>query len=378
MAKKIGRRRGSKNRGYMLVSGRGWFARDYQGKRVALTDLDGNRLREGADPETVQKAYHRFALDQQAPKRAGGPTVLEVCTAYLDKVQTDGATRTLEMRGPMLYDFCRGRSGWSMDGKHKPGRKIHPGYGDMLAMDLRPYHIDQWIKAHPDWQKSRRMKIAAVLRAMNYSVGAGLLERNPLRGTKLPPINSRATYLTEEQESALIQAARPEIAEALRILIRTGARPGCEFAALTARHVQDLGERMTWTFSPEESKTGKLRVIRITDPDTIATVRRLIGRHRTGPVFRNTRGVGWTVEALSSAFNRLRKVLEAKGMEFDDDCCLYSCRHTFAKRVLTGYWSGKATSIQVLAGLMGNTPQTCEKHYLRWCEHYTEPMWNAV
>jgi hypothetical protein len=64
-------------------------------------------------------------------------------------------------------------------------------------------------------------------------------------------------------------------------------------------------------------------------------------------------------------------------MRFDEDCCMYSCRHTYAKRTLQGYWSGKATNIETLAQLMGNSAQVCCEHYLQWCESYTEPLWEA-
>ena len=64
-------------------------------------------------------------------------------------------------------------------------------------------------------------------------------------------------------------------------------------------------------------------------------------------------------------------------MTFDNDCCMYSCRHN-AKRILSGYWSGKQTNIETLAILMGNSPQVCRDHYLQWCEHFAEPVWEAL
>ena len=41
---------------------------------------------------------------------------------------------------------------------------------------------------------------------------------------------------------------------------------------------------------------------------------------------------------------------------------MYTCRHTFAKRILSGYWTGQPATIETLAGLMGNTPSVCWKH----------------
>ena len=71
----------------------------------------------------------------------------------------------------------------------------------------------------------------------------------------------------------MIGAANPALGTAIKVCIRTGARPGCEFAKLTAKHVRDNGNRMEWVFRPEESKTHILRIIRITDPELLAIVR---------------------------------------------------------------------------------------------------------
>lgn len=57
---------------------------------------------------------------------------------------------------------------------------------------------------------------------------------------------------------------------------------------------------------------------------------------------------------------------------------LYSCRHTFAKHILSGHVTGKPSSIETLAGLMGNTPSVCWRHYAQWCDDYNEPLWAAV
>lgn len=61
---------------------------------------------------------------------------------------------------------------------------------------------------------------------------------------------------------------------------------------------------------------------------------------------------GPSVEAheLRPRFLGLRRKLELPA-----DRCMYTCRHTFAKRTLAGYYTGKPVTIEVLAGLMGNT-----------------------
>ena len=58
----------------------------------------------------------------------------------------------------------------------------------------------------------------------------------------------------------------------------------------------------------------------------------------------------------------------------------YTCRHTFAHRMLSGYWNGGVgCSIETLAELIGDTPKVAFDHYGReWGQHYQAPLWAAV
>jgi hypothetical protein len=58
----------------------------------------------------------------------------------------------------------------------------------------------------------------------------------------------------------------------------------------------------------------------------------------------------------------------------------YSCRHTFAHRMLSGYWNGGVgCSVETLAELIGDTPKVAFDHYGReWGQHYQEPLWAAL
>ena len=64
-------------------------------------------------------------------------------------------------------------------------------------------------------------------------------------------------------------------------------------------------------------------------------------------------------------------------MTFDKDCVLYSTRHTYAKRILSGYW-GSPTNIETLARLMGNSVAICRAHYLLWDETSTDFLWQSA
>ena len=406
MAKAKGRRSGSRNRGYFFRDGRGWFTK-IGGKFVALEFENRDRMRDRNTPAAELKAAVRRATDavaatpqvvaeDEGPESsvdtaaevqafAGEVTIEDVCTAYLARVQDAGAEATLISRRNTLFDWCYGLpSRFIQVDEAKPKSKpkqsdyIHDGYGLLPVSQLKPLHLDQWLQAHPTWKGGRRTRIQAVKRALNYGVEAGMIPANPIKGYKTPKQNGRVTYITPEQEKALLASAYPALATAIKVCIRTGARPGCEFAKLTAAHIAERGDRMEWTFRSTESKTRNLRIIRITEPEILTIVRRQMKLHPKGPIFRNSAGMPWTRELLTEKFRKLKNKLAKKGMEFDKDCCMYSCRHTYAKRVLQGYWSGKPTNIETLAKLMGNSPQVCRDHYLQWCDSYSEPLWESA
>jgi hypothetical protein len=388
-----GRRKGSRNKGYFFRKGRGWVMK--VGSRfVALEDEQRNRLRDQRTPkEVIEAAYERAKAKAKAEADAKAKgirlpdsvTVLDVCMLYLVKAQNEDSKKTFNDRADTLYDFCTGLPARFRDKKNgkpvpEPSKDdyIHRGYGKMPISELKPLHIDQWLHAHKTWKGGKRTRVQAVKRALNYAVESGLIPANPIKGKRLARQNARVTYLTPEQETALLSEANAAMASAIKVCIRTGARPGCEFGKLTARHVKDHGDRMEWTFQPQESKTKRLRVIRITDPEIIAIVRQQIAKHPSGELFRNTLGEPWTRNSISRAFRETRKRVEQKGMEFDKDTCMYSCRHTYAKRTLQGFWTGRQTNIETLARLMGNSPQVCRDHYLQWTDSYNEPLWESA
>lgn len=383
MPRKVrGRRKGARTKGYFYrTSHKVWCAR--QGNRfVPLTDESGERLRDKHAPEIVVKEAHaRFLLARRRVRDDGGMTLWDLAQHYLAHIgRTKGAVATLESRADTFFDLCTGYSRKWRKSKAKPAAKdrIHIGFGKLAAVDFRPHHIHTWLDAHPKWgEGGNRMRLQAIKRMLNFGAESGLIEKNPLRGMKVPKSGARITCINPEQEQALLATARYPLRAAIKVLIRTGMRPG-EFAKLTAAHINDFGQRMEFRFKAAEVKTRKDRVVRVVDPAIMELVRRGMRDHKSGPIFRNYLGKPHQVKSLSRAFLRAKDRATAKRIKFDADCCLYSCRHTYAKRVLTGYWTGKAISIEILAYTMGNSPQVCRANYLQWCDSYEQPLWDAV
>jgi integrase len=384
MADNKGRKRGSRNKGYFYRAGRGWSAKTKAGKFKRLKDENGKPLTDPNLPEAVVKLAHaRFLLTAPAQSATGsGVTLLEVCDSYLAYARHNGAAaNTVECRADTLFDLCFGLPPRFRPGrKHKPTAtdKIHGGLGGMAVADLKPHHIESWMAAHAGWTPSgNRTRIQAVKRALNRAVKSGLIASNPLRGMEMPKGRARISYIDQIQEAALLKHSSPALRIALKVLLRTGMRCGCEFGKLTASHVTDHGDKIEIQFKPAESKNRKKRTVRISDPEILAMIRKAMKEHPQGAIFRSNSGKPWVTRQMSLCFRRTKARAEAAGTKFEPDTVLYATRHTFAKRCLTGFWTGKPTSIQVLAQLMGNTPKVCQDNYLQWTSNFDAPLWEA-
>jgi integrase len=162
--------------------------------------------------------------------------------------------------------------------------------------------------------------------------------------------------------------------------IHTGLRPFCELAKLTADDVEESGRGMMWrVYSSKTKKTRKIPV----RPEVAELTRKLIKTAPRGsglPLLRNTKGKPWRRMTGVVRFLALKKKLKWERDPVKSRYCCYSCRHTFAHRMLSGYWTGGVgCSIETLAELMGDTPKVAFDHYGKeWSQYYAAPLWEAI
>ena len=162
--------------------------------------------------------------------------------------------------------------------------------------------------------------------------------------------------------------------------IHTGLRPISELARLTAHDVVETDRGMMWRVYA--SKTKKTRKIPVRS-EVAELTRRLIASAPAGskgPLLRNTRGNPWKKVTAVGRFLRIKTKLGWDRDPVKSKYSCYTCRHTFAHRMLSGYWNGGAgCSIETLAELMGDTPKVAFDHYGReWGQRYQEPLWAAI
>lgn len=300
-------------------------------------------------------------------ENTAGMTVAEICSAYITHMNGRAVNGSAhpeysESISRFLNDLC--------------------GYcGTLSVQELRKGHIEHWVESHASWKSpvTRRGAITTVISAFNYACEMHGI-RNPLTGLKKPPQRPKLQSFSPEDEQLLYSATDECFGNFLFAAIHTGLRPFCELAKLTSDHVIETDRGMMWRVY--SSKTKKTRKIPIR-AEVAELVRELIaaspGEAKVA-IFRNTKQRQWQKVTGVGRFLRIKKDLGWSGDSKRKRYSTYTCRHTFAHRMLAGYWNeDQGCSIEVLAELIGDTPKVAFDHYGKeWGQHYQEPLWAAM
>ena len=341
-------------------------------KRVPLVDEDGQRIRGKDNRQAAELALARVKVAGRwrptpEPAAEGEWLVGKVCSEYVGYCERGVRSGTLSegYRDDVvrylnsLCDYC----------------------GALPSGQLRRGHVQHWVESHATWRSpaTRRNAITIVLAALNHAREAHGVP-HALKGLRKPPLRPRLHSFSEEDEGALYAATDGPFRDFLFAAIHTGLRPFCELARLTAEDVEDTPRGMMWrVYSSKTEKTRKIPV----RSEVAELTRRLMETAPPGsavPLFRNTQGNPWKKVTAVGRFLRIKEKLGWDRDPVRSGYSCYTCRHTFAHRMLSGFWNGGAgCSIEVLAELMGNTPKVAFDHYGReWGQHYQEPLWAAI
>lgn len=340
-------------------------------KRVPLLDEEGNRIRGKENREAARVALARIKVADEL-STPGQPvpdvwTVAKVCDVYLTDLHLTASPAWATQVERWLNDLC--------------------GYcGALTVAEFKKKHLRTWLQQHTTWNdNTQRNVIGSAVAAFNFCCRFDDLDVNPVAGYKKPTATPRVTAFSPDEEQAIYEAANEALGLFIKACILTGARPYSELAKVTADHVVETPQGMYYLLKARSAdgrhghksakKTGKDRRIMLCDEMERIT-RRLVLTAPKGsgiPLFRTSRGRPWKKTNCVQQFLQLKKKLR-----LPDDRCVYSARHTYAKRLLSGYYTGQPVTIEVLAGLMGNTPKVCWDHYAQWADQYIGPLWQAL
>jgi integrase len=340
-------------------------------KRISLFDENGQRIRGKANQEAAETALAKVKVaggTESTPMAdCGRWPVAKVCSEYLQYCERGMANGTIskghrDNAVAWLNDLC--------------------GYcGALTVAELKKGHIKTWLESHRTWRSSatHRSVVAIVLAAFNYTEEQFEVP-SPLKGLKKPASNPRLHSLSKEDEEAVYGATEERFRDFLFAAIHTGLRPFCELAKVTADDIEENGRGMMWRIY--SSKTKKTRKIPVRS-EVAELTRKLMKTAPRGsglPLFRNTKGKPWQRMTGVVRFLAIKKKLNWEQDPTKSKYSCYSCRHTFAHRMLSGYWTGGVgCSIETLAELIGDTPKVAFDHYGReWGQHYQDPLWAAI
>ena len=341
-------------------------------KRVPLFDEDGRRVRGSENREAAELALAKEKLswesgDNGVPSSNGEWLVARVCSDYVQYCER-GVTNGTISRGhrdntvSFLNDLCE-------------------YCGALPVAQLKKGHVKTWIENHKTWRSSatHRSVIAIILAAFNraeemYGVAS------PLKGLKKPASRPRLESFSQEDEKAIYGATEECFGSFLFAALHTGLRPFCELARIAADDVEEADRGMMWrVYSSKTKKTRKIPV----RPEVAHLARKLMKTAPKGsglPLFRNTKGRPWKRMTGVVRFITIKKKLGWDKDPVKTRYSCYTCRHTFAHRMLSGYWAdGVGCSIETLAELIGDTPKVAFDHYGKeWGQHYQDPLWAAI
>jgi integrase len=217
--------------------------------------------------------------------------------------------------------------------------------------------------------------VQTLLAAIRWAVREELLSKNPLPRLKSEIIRSRGaeSVITPGQHQMVLDSCHSmDMRDLLVALEHTGARPG-ELLAATAADWQDLRPDLgAFVFlSDSRRATGRFRHKTAGKKDrniyftgeVLEMVRARVRRHARGPVFCGPKGKPYRAGAIQNYLEKLRKRCPELGHVMP-----VSYRHTFATN-----WLLAGKSIDYLALVLGNTPQTIRRHYAHLC-HDTDSI----
>jgi integrase len=268
-----------------------WF---WEERGEYYVTIRGQRHRLSADKNEADRKFHELMAKPEALPRpkcpsSNGPTVAEILDKYLDWCKKHRAARTFEWYSDHLQSFLNSL----------------PNPAELTVADLKPFHVVEWVDAHPDWSATyRRGAIVAVQRPANWAYDLGYIASNPIRKIAKPEPQRRDNHMTPEQFARVL--ARVKEGDPFRDLLlfvwHSGCRPQ-EARHIEPRHVHLAGECV---LIPKEEAKGKRqpRVIMLHGP-ALEIIKRLMAERKEGKLFLNCNGQPWKKFALCNRFDRL-------------------------------------------------------------------------
>lgn len=308
--------------------------------------LGGRQVPLGRDEAAAYDEFYRLMAARGEGTAAGG----NVSVRHLKEMW-------LQSRG-------RDCSGHTMENYRLYGESFAEMFGGLKARDLRPFHADQWATelegrwkeetGRPWAQSTRAIALTCVKAMTSWGDEMGYLDDDPLRKLKAPAIERRDP-ITLEEAMGVIERVRPEIQDALRVLLTTGVRPG-ELCSMTAEKT-DLAARKAVV----KGKSG-VRTVYLSPP-AIAVLEGMKARHPKGPLLIDTLGEPLTTNALQQCIKLARRRWSRERFDGDEMRLEHVVPHCFRGLFSTEALRAGVPMFEVSKLLGHKDPTMLAKHY---------------
>lgn len=300
------------------------------GLNCYYTTIDGKKVRLCKDLDESRRKLARILGGP--PEGGGGVTFAEVADRFLEHSRATNASATVESHERLLAGF-----------------RSH--VGPRRFCRLTEADLDEWVRKHEWADNTRTLARSVVLACVNYGVRRLNAGPHPLPHARAGTWEKRGRVLTATQRAAVKEEIQGPLADFVRVLELTGARPFSEVAKVTAADVDVASGK--WVLREHKNRKKK-RVPRATYlvPEAMDVVRRLIALHPDGPIFRNRYGKPWKRQAVTARFRVVAGKLELPGLG------AYTFRHCYITDALA-----RGVPAAVVAELCGTSIQTIERHY---------------
>lgn len=248
--------------------------------------------------------------------------------------------------------------------------------------------VEKWLADHTTWDGCLRSVVSRVKQVFKWGADQGYFASSPIKALARPKDNTRVAVLTEEQVKVILEHSPFKMwTKAFKVLLATGCRPE-EFCNVEAKDVRrdESGEIYWWVKHKNMKHTGQRR--RVYLPSEIQEMtKEAMKVYPTGKLFRNRVGSPWSPEYLNIVFRKItaktpcvalglnksswasRRLPNGKIQRFRKfETVVYVARHTFAHRLLTGFYKdgdGRPLILNYaeIATYMGNSAAEVERTY---------------
>jgi len=198
--------------------------------------INGKLRRLGTDKSEAFRLFHRLMAAAGKPDwaisdwdRAGGMKATEEIVAHTVPSLANTYLKDVKERlAPAT---------WELYQKHLEGLCNHVGKIKMI--DLRPFHVTEWLNGKTGWARNRRALAIRIIKIWSrWCKTAGYIDRDPIADLKGTTITRRTPPPpgTIEKLRAAAAASSPELATFIEVSLLTGCRPG-ELEKLSASQI---------------------------------------------------------------------------------------------------------------------------------------------